>query len=312
MAIAFDWGSGASLKVTDGVTNSGDNTVTSATASWSAVDIGKQIYIETGTPYSTYITAINSANSIEVAVAPGNTLTGVQLGWWVGNYLPTSTTTSLTWKHRTTGSNRYLVVAVWYAIDADDANLAATFNSVAMTLLHTYHQSGTRGGALFGLALEGVVATGEFDVVVYDTTVTAVSIAATSASYTGVHQTVSTGTAAHDGNGGTGGTTQTVTVTSATGEMVVDCLALNYQNYLETPTAPTVVGSTLRPSECKKGDFCGTNGQLVTGYTPGQASTTVTYTSGGTQYWAIMGIPLKPAAGGGSDGTVSAVFNVTP
>lgn len=81
-------------KVTDGVTTSGDATVTSATAAFAATDVGRPIS-GTGIPASTTIATINSATSIELsqnATANGTgitltigqaTLDGVQVeaGW---------------------------------------------------------------------------------------------------------------------------------------------------------------------------------------------------------------------------------------
>lgn len=80
--------------VADGVTTSGDATVTSATAAFAATDVGRPI-AGTGIPDNTTITTINSATSVELsqnATASGtdititigqSTLSGVQVepGW---------------------------------------------------------------------------------------------------------------------------------------------------------------------------------------------------------------------------------------
>lgn len=68
----------ASRTVTDGVTTTTDQTVTSATAAFVAADVGSAI-TGTGIPTGAWITAINSGTSVEISAAATATATGVSL-----------------------------------------------------------------------------------------------------------------------------------------------------------------------------------------------------------------------------------------
>ena len=313
MAITFDASSagapsGGYTAVANGLTVDANNTtVTSSGTPWVAGDVGKQILIAGGGAgagdYWGNIASFTANNSIEVTPATDMDPSNTGGEWWHGAFKDTTTTTSLTGYHTCTGTNRYLVVKVW----GGDGNLAAKYNDVNMTLLHRYAQGGATVVSLFGLVAP---ATGNNAIVVWDTTATPQYFAFTSASYTGVDQSTPTGTAAHDGSSG-GGTTQSLTVSSATGEVVVDAIAYYYD--VSVPSA-TGSGQVMRAWMSPGPDYSisGGNGQIAGSSTPGAASTVVSYDTGAqTEYWAIAGIPLKPAADE-STGTISAVFNVTP
>ena len=67
------------------VTNSGDNTVTSSSGTWTADDVGAQITIDgagvAGARYTTTILSLNSSSSIEVTVAPSTSLGSTGAAW---------------------------------------------------------------------------------------------------------------------------------------------------------------------------------------------------------------------------------------
>src|SRR4030095_3861788 len=109
-------------------------------------------------------------------------------------------------------------------------------------------------------------------------------IAVSSVSYCGVDQTLPGGTPAT--NIGTD-VTPTVNVTSATGELVVDAVAIN-----NNATTFTVNGS-----QTQRANF-GSGGSLFTGVSEKAGATTVTmsWTIDAGDYWAIIGVALKPAA----------------
>jgi len=291
MAIAFDWG-GFNETITDVVITNGDATITSASNPWVESDVGKTIIVNdagAGTFLRTYIATFNSAGSVEMGtVCLGGSGSGKAAWWFVGQYKNVDAITSLTWKHVCTGSNRYLIVPVWGGPPPD----GCTYNSVAMTLLDSYRLSDSFA-SLWGLANP---ASGMNDVVLTYSGAASV-FAATSVSYTGVHQSTRTGTAAHAGTGGGGSSSISVNVSSAVDEVVVDCLATAYKTYTITATGTgQVIRSELFP---QTGDFSGSNGKVDSSSTPGAATTTVSYTLGGTNYGNICAIPLKPAAGGG-------------
>lgn len=71
--------SGQSRTVVDGVTNN-STTLTSATAAFAAVDLGKQVLLSGGsvtTNFSTVISAVSSSTTVLLAANPGTTATGV-------------------------------------------------------------------------------------------------------------------------------------------------------------------------------------------------------------------------------------------
>ncbi len=85
ISVAAYGAKGDVLEVHDGVTTSGDNTVTSATGYFTAADVGKLIYINgagvAGALLATTISAYNSATSVEVTVAPSASLSNRKILW---------------------------------------------------------------------------------------------------------------------------------------------------------------------------------------------------------------------------------------
>lgn len=188
-----------------------------------------------------------------------------------GNF---TATTSKTVSHTTTGSNLVMIVAL--ALDnGGSTNFACTYNGVAMTLVDA--TTGTdRNVVMFYLiapatGAHNVVAswtgnnTGEMDV----------------RTYTGVHQTVAIGTPAKMDTGSTQQTSHSVTVTSATGELVVDAICAE-----GTPTVGS--GQTQRYSNSIFTDFSAGSDEF------GAASVTMSWATATNKRSALIAVPLKP------------------
>lgn len=203
---------------------------------------------------------------------------------------------SITWSHTCTGANGYLVVAA--TCTTSNSTLQATYNTVAMALIDSFHDgaSWTNWIYLFGLAAP---ATGAHSVVVSTVDSSSVGLAGVSASYTGVHQTVPYGTPAHFADGSSGYSSPlTGNLSSATDELVINAVAWNYGD--EDPTA-TGTGQIIRGTKISTSIGTGSGGVTVADL-PGAATTTASYTFSvhANEYpsWTI--VALKPATGGGA------------
>lgn len=104
--------------------------------------------------------------------------------------------TSLTWSHTCTGSDRCLIVGVALSPTASDAGFAttATYNGVAMTSIGLVHSAGNTSGYVQMFRLAGP-ATGANTVAVTATGGTPDALSGGSVSFTGVDQTTPVGTA---------------------------------------------------------------------------------------------------------------------
>jgi len=127
-------------------------------------------------------------------------------------------TTSITFAHTVSGSDRYLLVSV--VKDGIGSSVSVTYNGVSMTLLGQAIATPWGFGAchLFGLIAP---ATGTNNVVV-SISPTDWIVTCAARSFNGVHQTIPVGTyvGGFDGNGDS--SPITITVSSAIGELVVD------------------------------------------------------------------------------------------
>ena len=174
----------------------------------------------------------------------------------------TSCTVSLTVGAVTNG---YLVVAMHTNTAAGDFTPTMTLDGVAMTQLDTMDWA----SALRRITLWGKVVTSGTKSIVGGNGAFNADLTVLALSYSGVHQTVSTGTAAHAG--GSDSTSVTVNITSASGEMVVDLAA-------DAETGGTTLtpdgSQTLRsgPITITPGTFG--NSQSGMSEKPGSASTT--------------------------------------
>lgn len=107
-------------------------------------------------------------------------------------------------------------------------------------------------------------------------------------SFTGVHQTTAIGTP--NGAGGTKTTAPSVTVSSATREVVVDTVAAKYKKILSLTVG---AGQTER---WNRTITAGSFGLIGAGSTePGASSVTMSWTPIDFEQWAMVAVPLKPA-----------------
>jgi hypothetical protein len=109
-------------------------------------------------------------------------------------------------------------------------------------------------------------------------------------SFTGVHQTTPLGTPA-TATGGVG-TTPTVTVTAATGDLVVDFMG----------TKETTGNKTAGAGQTERWDGFNGDADGAGSTEAGAASVVMNWTGGVTEEWAGVGVALKP---GGSCGTLT-------
>lgn len=125
--------------------------------------------------------------------------------------------TALSWSHTCTGSNLILIVGLSFrTLGSVPTNVAVTYNGVGMTQVSTTQSAGVTASAMFYLANP---ATGSNTVAASWTNNN--WCVGGAASFTGSAGTV--GTPATFGSTST--TNPTVTVTSATGEIVIDTMA---------------------------------------------------------------------------------------
>lgn len=211
--------------------------------------------------------------------------------------------TGRTISHTTSGSNRYLAVCVG---GYDGANFAipsgVTFNGQALASLGTAANTFGESASLWGLALEGVVSTGAFDVVVtLPGSADAVNI--TILSTTGTHQTVSTGT--YVSSTGSASPITVDATTAAANDLVFDCASTS-------GTSGTYSSITVGADQTQRQnqDMFGAQYFGLSSTQPGGSGGVMSWTYAGTiggVLWAQAAIPLKPSAGGGGGSTPCAL-----
>lgn len=191
---------------------------------------------------------------------------------------------SITWAHTVTGASTYLVVCVGLTAGVIGDVTGVTYNGVAMSNLWNRQPVGFGiRGTGWGLKNPSVGTNN----VVASISGANDGITGTSASYTGVDQTTPTGTAASAENASTG-TTATVDVTSASGELVVGGVVIG-----NVATAITIgAGQTQRASQ----DLI-PNGEHrnIISDEAGAASVTHSWTWTGATDWTIGAVSLKPS-----------------
>lgn len=193
-----------------------------------------------------------------------------------------------TWSHTCAGSDRLLLLFVAHYHSSNTIS-SASYNGVSMTAV-------TNGAAVTGSGYLCFITT--FYLVAPATGSNTVSVTpsgglfdfgACAISLSDVHQTVPLGTAAN----ATGyDTTPTVTVSSATGELVVDGLVI-----MNSGTLTVGAGQTQHWNAPTANAFIRYAGSTESG----AASTTMSWSNSSSQTWAIVAVPIKPT-GGGSGG----------
>ena len=213
----------------------------------------------------------------------------------------TSTSTnSLSFSHTPGGgSDRLLLVAVAVG-DADIGGTSRTVSSVtyggtAMTQVVT--QASRRRTHLY-LQTDKPRCRAPANVVVNLSGTSSVAAGATT--FTGVNQTTPLGTAAS--NSATSGTSGSVVVSSASGELVFSTAA--WDEGATNQSISTDAGQTQRWNHSGL-DYV----SAAASTKPGAASVTSSYTAGDSQEWVAAAVPIKPAS---VAGTATATFTQTP
>jgi hypothetical protein len=192
-----------------------------------------------------------------------------------GDSVTTAKTTgaSLTFSHRCFGTNRLLVVSVsatWTGVTG------VTYNGVALTAAETRQYSG------FGSFVYYIVApdTGTHDVVV--SMAGSVDIIATASGFTGINQsTPIAGAVTAEGTSAT----PSITVSSATGDFVLDCVGYN----IDGASSITATGGQTQIANTTQGSYCG----HAVSTKAGAASVTNSWTINITREWAVVGLSIN-------------------
>jgi hypothetical protein len=188
--------------------------------------------------------------------------------------------TSLTFSHTTSGSNRAIGVCVGWRVNDGQSISGVTYNGVALTEdANSPVLDGRTATALYSLVNP---ASGANNIVV-SLSGAATSIASIAVSFTGAHQTTLTGTSATDTLDN--GTSDSLDVSSASGEIVFDCLA-----HYASGEAATPGGSQTERGDLGDGDL-----SLAASTQPGATTTSMSWSWATDTYWGHIGVGLKPA-----------------
>ena len=191
---------------------------------------------------------------------------------------------SVTWSHTSSGTNRGIVVGAAAVDYGDDLTITATYAGASL-LAKTESFNGNASLHAQQFVKENQ-ASGANDVVV---TFTGINVDARvgAVSFNDVDQT--TGFSALSTTDTGNSAAATVDVTSATGEIVIDCMVDG-----EGTAAPTPDGS-------QTSQWAGTNGVVEGGCSTEAGATTVTMSWSQTSgEWAISALSVIPTGGGGS------------
>lgn|GEM_PF-1755049 len=196
---------------------------------------------------------------------------------------------TLSWNHTCSGSNRLLVVSVAVGVVSPDTGVSissVTYNGVSMTAVTTpVHSSGQDAGFVQMFYLVAPATGTNTVAVTVSTTVDAIT--AGSVSFTGVDQsTPLTNTATNIGPGGAGSTTASVSVTTQTGDMVIDgmCCGGGFG------TGSTQTNRWLRFNNTTTGAGCAASSTAT-----GSGSVTMSYNIS-QDWWGIIGTNVSAAA----------------
>lgn len=200
----------------------------------------------------------------------------------VGSYHNLDNTSPKVFNHTVAAlTDGYIIICVAYG-NAARSNTAVSFDAVAATLLKDEsHLGDNLHSALWGIAV-GNKGAGTYTISMDFNGTGTMDVSAASLSFNGVHQSASTGTAVSAQ--GTS-TAATVNASSATGEVVVDCVASD-RNF-------TVGASqTSRWERDSGGDFdVGGGGSTE----PGAGTVTMSWTISASRNWTTTAVPLKPS-----------------
>lgn len=188
-----------------------------------------------------------------------------------------------TFSHTTSGSNRVLVVGFVIYAGGSFTVTGITYNGVAMTAIPSSAITGT-----YAVGLYGLIAPASGANTVSISVSGNVEIGFGAMSFTGADQTTPFGTA----NTATGtSTTPSVTVSSASGEIVVDTGQIFHSGTLSVGG-----GQTSRWSSISTGGWVKHFGSTE----PGDTSVTMSWSNTTSQDWALSAVPVKPVSAAGT------------
>lgn len=180
-----------------------------------------------------------------------------------------------------TCANPIAITKVTYQDSTPGTISSVTYGGSGMTQVGTTRDTTGSGNSdfvniwqLVGVSAGGATVQANFSEVMNDVQIS-------TSTYCGVHQGTPIGTAA---GASSSGTTVTVNVTSATGELVVDAAVIS-----GTRTITVGGGQTERTN-------VQSNHRHVASDEPGAGTTTMSWTISSLQSWAQVAAPLKPAA----------------
>lgn len=194
--------------------------------------------------------------------------------------------------HTPAGADPFLAVCVaWWHYLSTPTITAASWNSLPLT--HVLTASNPSCGDTCKAAvyiLPNPSATTANTSITFSGTPTAAVVG--TVSFTGVDPTAPIGTAVSAIGSGS---PASVTVSSASGEAVLDCL-----NSIAAGSPPSVAsGQTSNWSTFDTAGFT----HNASSYVAGTPSTVSAWTISGTPQWAMLGVPIKPVGGGGGGGS---------
>lgn len=194
--------------------------------------------------------------------------------------------------HTTAGTNPFLVVCVaWWHYISTPSITAATWNGLPLTptLTASNPSCGESCKASMYILPNPPAATANTSIS-FSSAPTAAVVG--TISFTGVDPTTPVGSAVPAIGSGS---PASVTVPSASGEVVLDCMAS-----LAAGSIPTVAsGQTSNFSTFDTAGFT----HNASSYVAGVPSTVSAWTLSGSPQWAMLGLPIKPVGGGGGGGS---------
>lgn len=206
----------------------------------------------------------------------------------VGNVsVSTGQTNPTTISHNNNGDYLLVDIACGYS-QGGVTTTSVTYNGTAMNQLAVVQDGGGFAQNHYRYSLVAPTS-GTHNVVVTDSANYVYKVISVR-SFSGVHQTVPEGTTVTN-NGGIG-TSPTVTVSSASGELVVD--SANVSNISGDVTLTVGAGQTQDSNNTNTGLQGSTGG---TSHEAGAASVIMTWTPSGLSPWSSIGTPLKPSGG---------------
>jgi MSHA biogenesis protein MshQ len=209
---------------------------------------------------------------------------------------------SLTWNHTVgSGSNGILIVGISFR-DGNVSVTSVTYGGTALTRIGAQNSGGNQNRTEMWYLLAPASGTAS----VHISMSASKAVVATSISFFGVSQTTPLGTAAFASSGGS--TTASVTVTSASGQVVIDTVTANGDaRSLTAGASQTQQWNSYSGS----GDASNARGAGST-QTAGATTTTMSWTLGASKPWSIGAVPLLPAPSAAGFNVVDGYFSSYP